>query len=71
MPIYEYKCRNCNYIEALFQNNSENKKDLSCEKCGGKLERILSIFNMSGCAVRGNSGCANCSSSNCRGCPIR
>ncbi len=41
MPIREYKCKDCgNYIEAI---QGINEKPLEkCEKCGGKLEKLIS-----------------------------
>jgi putative FmdB family regulatory protein len=41
MPIREYKCKDCgNYIEVI---QGINEKPLEkCEKCGGKLEKLIS-----------------------------
>ncbi len=41
MPIREYKCKDCgNYIEVI---QRINEKPLGkCEKCGGKLEKLIS-----------------------------
>ena len=41
MPIREYKCKDCgNYIEVI---QGMNEKPLEkCEKCGGKLEKLIS-----------------------------
>jgi putative FmdB family regulatory protein len=41
MPIREYKCKECgNYIEVI---QGINEKPLEkCEKCGGKLEKLIS-----------------------------
>jgi putative FmdB family regulatory protein len=41
MPIREYKCKDCgNYVEVI---QGINEKPLEkCEKCGGKLEKLIS-----------------------------
>ncbi len=41
MPIREYKCKDCgNYIEVI---QGINEKPLEkCDKCGGKLEKLIS-----------------------------
>jgi putative FmdB family regulatory protein len=49
MPIYEYKCNECeNHFEAM-QKMSEDPLSI-CEKCGGKLEKqwSLSGFQLKG-----------------------
>jgi len=41
MPIYEYKCQDCNNIIEEFQHISD--KPLSvCPKCSGGLKRLIS-----------------------------
>ncbi len=44
MPIYEFKCLNCNeYVEILVMNREDRQVEMKCTKCGGEaLERILS-----------------------------
>ena len=41
MPMREYKCKDCgNYVEVI---QGINEKPLEkCEKCGGKLEKLIS-----------------------------
>ena len=43
MPIFEFKCQDCDeYMEILVMNRAE-EVELACSKCGsGNLERILS-----------------------------
>ena len=43
MPIFEFKCQDCDeYIEILVMNKQE-EVEMACSKCGsGNLERILS-----------------------------
>jgi putative FmdB family regulatory protein len=53
MPIYEYKCYNCNYKSEKFQKLGENEKDeIICPKCNKNfLKRIIS---QSGFILKGN-----------------
>ena len=46
MPIFEFKCLNCDkYIELLVMNKQE-EVEMTCSHCGsGNLERILSTTN--------------------------
>lgn len=55
MPIYRYKCENCNHELELIQSISEGDEYLaaepSCPKCeDGKLGRIISLgsFQLNG-----------------------
>ena len=41
MPIYEYECQKCNNRSEVFQKVSD-KPPTKCQKCGGKLERVIS-----------------------------
>ena len=46
MPIFEFKCQDCDeYLEILVMNKQE-EVEMACSKCGsGNLERILSTTN--------------------------
>ena len=46
MPIFEFKCLDCDkYLEILVMNKQE-EMELACSNCGsGNLERILSTTN--------------------------
>ena len=46
MPIFEFKCLDCDqYIEILVMNKTD-EVEMACSHCGsGKLERILSTTN--------------------------
>ncbi len=50
MPIYEYKCRECEHItERIVQSIKQDK--YVCEKCGKTSDRIISgggSFNIKG-----------------------
>ncbi|MGH9356357.1 MAG: FmdB family zinc ribbon protein [Terriglobia bacterium] len=41
MPLYEYQCKGCGAIVEKIQKFSDAPLR-KCEKCGGKLERLLS-----------------------------
>ena len=41
MPLYEYQCRKCGRVLEKIQRFSDPPLTL-CEKCGGKLKRLLS-----------------------------
>ena len=71
MPIFEFKCLDCEeYVEILVMNK-QDEVELACTKCGsGNLERILSTTNhtISGGAA-GSAGASSqtrtCSSGSC------
>lgn len=72
MPIYEYKCTECNNEFECLIIGSDN--DVSCPECSGeKVERLMSACrHKSGGDVPSSAapsgGCAGCSSSNCSTC---
>lgn len=41
MPLYEYRCRKCGNVFEKIQKFSDAPLT-KCEKCGGKLEKLLS-----------------------------
>ena len=74
MPIFEFKCLDCeHYIESLVMNKQE-EVELTCSQCGSSnLERILSTTNHTvsgaGPGSQANSGASTqtrtCSSGSC------
>ncbi len=43
MPIYEYKCKNCDKISEFLIGVNQDKPEIKCEFCGSKeLEKIFS-----------------------------
>lgn len=43
MPIYEYKCKDCEKVIEIFQRTYEGKS-ISCSHCGSKnIEKIFSV----------------------------
>ena len=49
MPIYEYRCHECKKSFEIFQKITEKPRKV-CEKCGGKVEKIVShsAFHLKG-----------------------
>ena len=45
MPIYEYKCLQCDVIIEKLRSIQSRDDPSDCFKCGAPLERILSMFN--------------------------
>ena len=41
MPLYEYRCDSCHELIEVIQKFSDEPLSV-CEKCGGKLKRLLS-----------------------------
>jgi len=41
LPLYEYRCRKCGAVNEKIQKFSDPPLK-TCEKCGGKLERLVS-----------------------------
>jgi putative FmdB family regulatory protein len=72
MPIYEYKCEECdNNFEKLVYGSQE----VCCPKCGGPVHRLMSCcsFKSAGGDFKtsdsgGKSSCGSCSSTSCASC---
>ena len=49
MPIYEFKCLECQeYVEILVLGTDDDKVQMNCSHCGAEaLERIISTTNFS------------------------
>ena len=65
MPMYDYRCKNCDeiYEELVFSSDTPNK-EIKCPKCGEtKSERLLSAPTIS----TGSASMSNGTSTN-RGC---
>ena len=60
MPIYEYRCLDCDHTFQLLQRVGASSEGVACPKCGGThVERLLSCFasSSSGTTVS-QSGCS-------------
>jgi putative FmdB family regulatory protein len=45
MPIYEYRCTDCNHSFQLLQSVGSRGEGVSCPSCGGnKVEPLVSAF---------------------------
>lgn len=69
MPIYEYKCTQCNEeFEMLVFGN----KNVDCPKCmSSEVKKKLSVFGMSGVEkpfAGSSSDCTSCSKGTCGSC---
>lgn len=65
MPIYEYKCENCQH---LFEKLVRNGRDIpdKCPECGGgALRKAFSTFTAASAAPSSSSPCAETGS-----CPV-
>ena len=71
MPIYEFKCLECNDVMEILVMNQEDTVEMRCPKCASSnLERIISSTNFSMAPASGGSrGPAttqrSCSGGNC------
>ena len=69
MPLYEFKCSQCNDIVELLIMHSDEAVALQCPRCRGEnLERVLSAANYS-TAGKGGAGLSaqtrQCSGGSC------
>jgi putative FmdB family regulatory protein len=63
MPIYEYKCSNCNEVFEEFQTIGGSNENLICPKCNTpRPERIFSAFASTGNSMGSLSSGGGCSS---------
>jgi len=73
VPIYEYRCLDC---ETDFEDLIRNKADeeaLECPACRSRnLVKQMSAFGVQGAVEKpitaGSSNCSGCTSSSCAGC---
>jgi len=62
MPIFEYKCKQCNSKFEILHKSSLNQEEVSCPKCNSKEnKKLLSSFSASGFS----SSSSGCESGNC------
>lgn len=46
MPIYEFRCQNCDKVFEFLCMNSDGENKVICPSCGGKeSEKLLSAFS--------------------------
>ncbi len=72
MPIYEYRCQDCDDKFEVMRSMSQADSPIECEHChGNHTKRMLSTFNAhgeSGAVTHSSGGCASCSGGSCAGC---
>ena len=84
MPIYEYKCTECQHKFDLLRPSALSSQPSDCPKCGKSSERVLvtSFACRGGATLNGDSGpsgesgsglgmgssCGGCSGGNCSSC---
>ena len=62
MPIYEFKCKNCNHVfEELVFSSIVNSEEIICPECGEKnSEKLMSAFCSSASSSIGSGGAPSC-----------
>ena len=61
MPIYEYRCEECDEPFEVFVRSSSQQTQLTCPKCGGqKVKKAVSLFGIGGASSSGGA-CGVCS----------
>ena len=62
MPIFEYKCKQCNSKFEVLHKSSLNQGEVSCPSCNSKEnQKLLSTFSATGFSASSSS----CASGNC------
>ena len=61
MPIYEYRCEECDEDFELFVRSLSQQANLTCPKCGShRVKKVISLFGVGGATSSNTSG-ASCS----------
>jgi putative FmdB family regulatory protein len=76
MPVYEYRCDDCNERFEMRRSFSESNAPAGCPLCrGDRTRRLLSNFyatsassDGSSAPVAGGGGCAGCAGGHCGSC---
>ncbi len=73
MPLYKYKCENCENVEELFcsyASKQDKEKNLVCSKCSGKeFSPIFTKVTVSSDRKSiPESSCSSCNSGSCNTC---
>ncbi len=43
MPLFLYKCRECEHQQEVIRRIKDTYKSLWCERCGGSMENIVAM----------------------------
>ncbi len=72
MPIYEYRCKDCQTKFSVLRSMSQADAPIACERCAGvNTARVLSTFyaHGEGGALSGaGGGCGSCEGGSCGSC---
>ena len=71
MPIYEYRCQDCQKQFECIRPMKDADAELECLYChSNNVKRQLSLFNASseGRPINGSGGCSGCSGGSCSTC---
>ena len=73
MPIYEYRCADCDFIFFKRRSISEADCPIECERCHGRrvqrqLSRIAPVRRSSSDGSSSSAGCSGCTSKSCSTC---
>ena len=76
MPLYEYKCLDCETLFDALRGMSEADDPITCPQCGGEeTQRVISLFSAvgdQGIIAGEGSSCASCSpSASCATCSAK
>lgn len=56
MPIYEYRCEECDELFEVFVRSSSQPTKLTCPKCGSqKVKKAVSLFGVGGAGSSGGA----------------
>ncbi len=61
MPIYEYRCKNCNHVfEELVFSSLTKDKEIICPKCNeNSAEKMMSAFSSAGTSYGSAPSCGS------------
>jgi putative FmdB family regulatory protein len=60
MPIFEYKCKECDTVYDVLHKSTNDTKDVICPKCkSSKSIKLISTFSSKISSDSGSGGCEN------------
>jgi len=60
MPLFEYKCNDCNTVFEILHKSSEKRDDIFCPKCkSANSEKLISVFSSLNSSKSGFPGCSD------------
>ncbi len=71
MPVYDYRCSDCNATYDIYHKTREVQEDIVCPSCGSRNhKKLMSVTQMSmgtGSSTDFSSGGGSCDSGSCCG----